>query len=881
MRIGTVQKQRRGEKKYPRADAEGKPKNAAAASIVGQLSPDIISTYFAPKLNEAASEALERYAGELLDYDDLIRDIEKLKAEEAEINADGTIYDAGEPPVAPETPLFRSKLLVAELEKLLNDTSNHFHSKKGGWKIHARAARFERLMDEKYGIFRPFLKEHPEVERFARSTQVKYANGYFSPIRQGPSPIPKSTAVIILFMMKRGDIRWEILTLSALFFLVGLQPWALVALVAVGHTLLEGRKKRCIKPMKKFIPTTKPFYQTQDDNDENISKEEKIKKKTDKLLSPVGAKLGSGENIDMSKYDTMILGAGPDALYTAALLSRAGRKVVVLTSKEDASGCYTITNTDGKSNIFDNVPFDLASSNISKISGQQELLAPALSNSTDYQGGIRFAQIGSDADGYAFEILSVPGMGSEGSTGPQIPFVLRATGTPAVMEDAAMSLGDGWPDNNGGIGNSMTGVYATTCESINSSSANFYLSKILPENINGMRKGGTYQEVASRYASAFLDKGFSFNAHARSLFAAIGMTGENIKSSNTSMAAHVTNISAALSGEGMHYPIGGPRALCHALAAVVEQSGGSIFSNVPVSELIFEADKAPTKPKPTEIDENQTEPSPRCIGVKLADGRELKLDMSNGSKNNYTPAVISMHGFVTTFIRLLSDDVRTKHKVPRGLPALSESRPVFKLLFALEGSAKNLDLTGADFYRLPGAALAQDEFDSISNQLKLGEIGWVDENSEEKLNVDDINKDPADNPQGSDIPTLLLSKPTKKKRTKFDTGVSWVHISFPSAKDPSFESRHGDITTCVVTVEADDDFVTFFDTKPKLYSIHRNKGESSGEYQRLVERIKKDLLEAYPQLEGKNGICLNISFSFRSFSSLTISSLIFRENCHL
>ena len=78
-----------------------------------------------------------------------------------------------------------------------------------------------------------------------------------------------------------------------------------------------------------------------------------------------------------------------------------------------------------------------------------------------------------------------------------------------------------------------------------------------------------------------------------------------------------------------------------------------------------------------------------------------------------------------------------------------------------------------------------------------------------------------------------------------------MQISFPSAKDPSFESRHGKITTCVVTIEADDDFVTPFETKPKLFAIQKHKTEASGDHQRLMERVKKDLLDTFPQLEGK------------------------------
>ena len=863
--MGKVEKARRGEKQPPRADAKGKPKHAAAASVVGKLSPDVISTYLAPELTERASSALEGYAGALLEYEDLMRDMERVRAE-AEINADGTVQNnASELPDPPLPPLYQTEFLVKELGEVLKDASDHFHSKKGAWKIHARAAKFERLMDEKYGIFRPYLKEHPEMERLIRSIQVKYANGNFSPFRQGKSPIPKSTAVIILFMMKRGDVRWEILTLATLFFLVGLQPWALVVLVAGAHTVLEGRRKRALKPMKTYIPAVEPYYDT---GDENSTKEAEDKKKNEMLLKPVGTPLDP--NPDFSAFDTMILGSGPDALYTAALLSRAGRKVVVMTSRADASGCYVIdTSNSAVLKKFEGVPFDVGSSNISKIEGQQELLAPALSTSTDYQGGIRFAKIGSKADGHAFEILSVPGMGAESGIGTQIPFVLRGDGLSTLMEDAAIHLGDSWPDIGGGIGNSQSGLYVTSCESVNSTSSHFYTSKMLPDKVNEKRNNGSYHGAAIRYASAFLDKAFPTNAHLRSLFSAIGMRGENIKPSMTSWAAHVTNVSAALSGDGMHYPIGGPRALCHALATVVEQSGGKVYTNVAISELIFEEEQS----SGTETQQAQTEenpPAPRCIGVKLADSRELKFDEAVINGGESSPAVISMHGFISTFIRLLPENIRVKYKVPRGLPALAESRPVFKALFALKGTARDLDVTGADYYRLPGAALAQDEVDPATGEIRLGETGWVDEPHEEEVNVEEVNEDNPQVPGSSstrnnrDKSSILLPKPIKKKKVKFETGVSWMQISFPSAKDPSFESRHGNVTTCVVTVEADDDFVTPFDTKPKLYSGQKGKGQASGEHLRLMERIKRDLLDVYPQLDGKNGVFVSFLFDFCS-----------------
>jgi len=102
--------------------------------------------------------------------------------------------------------------------------------------------------------------------------------------------------------------------------------------------------------------------------------------------------------------------------------------------------------------------------------------------------------------------------------------------------------------------------------------------------------------------------------------------------------------------------------------------------------------------------------------------------------------------------------------------------------------------------------------------------------------------------KGSDV-----TAPRKKsKRVKFDSGLSWMKISFPSAKDPSWGERYGDISTCVVTVEADDDFVQMFDSTPKIFS---SKRASVGDCTRLVERVTKDLIDTFPQLKGKIDFC--------------------------
>lgn len=815
-------------------DHEGaKPQHISSTTVIGQVSLDLITTVYEPLIKETAVQMMEEYAVQLADYEEL------NEGGASKVNTDGTTMGIENPP--PE-PIFSSPRVLNDLLETLHETSDYFFPadhKSGGYKIYANAAKFERMLDEKYGVFRPFITNHPELERTIRNVQRKYAMGYFSPIAK-ELPIPRSTAIMIVFMMQRGGMQWQILVLSSLLLIVGLQPWALVGLVTVFHSLVQKRRVRAIGTMSDKIPQVDSYYSETSVAD--IANREQ--RKQDALMTPVGQPISVTTDLDTSRYDTIIIGHGPGPLFAGSLLSRAGRKVLMLSPRDDASGCLELENST--KSCFKGIPFDVEANNVPKVTKLQNILAPALSTKTDCQGGIRFAQIGTELDGFAFEVLSIPGVGTD-RPDQSIPFVLKASGVTSLMNDAASFLGDGWPDLDGGIGNSTVGAYLSACETINETASAFYVSKIIPENVSSLRSDSQFHETAIRHTAPFLNKCFPANVHTRSLLAGIGMKGENIKPNATSMAAHVSNVCAASSGEGMHYPIGGPRALCKGLTNVIERSGGRILTGIVVKELIFEADESNETSNATTTEDGL--PAPRCLGVKLHDGREILFDVRRyEDESKASPAIISCIGLIDTFIRLMDEDTRSKHKVPRGLPALSERRPVFKVLFALKGTAEELDITGADFYRLPSASTAKDRLDE-AGELTFGEIGGHDDGDDDTERVDSpieevINKDDA----AEEVERYGIRK--KGRRVKFQAGESWIHIAFPSAKDPSFASRHGDVTTCVVTIEADDDFVTAFDTKPKLFLLNKETAASPAEKKRLLDRVTRDVLDTYPQLEG-------------------------------
>ena len=863
MRIGKPPKRSRTSIKAGNVIVRGvksRPKHISVETVVGQVSPDLIATLLGPHMIQLASESLEQFAGASLLYDDAVSLVQPT---EAEIDADGSISTSYDLPIPPTPPLYDSQFRIDELSAMLEDTSEHFMSK--GYKVHIKAAKFERLLDEKYGVFRPFVKDHPEVEQFIRSMQRKYASGYFHPIRQTAPPIPRSTSVILLFMLYRGKVPSSVLMLAGLFLLVGLQPWALVVVIAIGRAILNRRKHRLVGKIKRTIPAVPPYYNKFQNDD---------KAKHDILLQPVGSPLNDNEMIDCANYDVIMIGHGPGTLYTASLLSRIGRRLLVLSSENDASGCLNFqtipSSDDGSSNSTDlkqklsDLPFDVDNNNVPRISQQQELLAPALATTNDCQGGIRFAKVGSVDDDFAFEILSVPGMGcydteSYESNSGDIPFILKGSGgLQSLINDAAEFLGDQFPELENS--ESSTFRYVTNCQAINAKAGYFYLSKVLPEkSFTKYRSSTPYTDSTLHSTAEYLNQNFALNPHLRSLMAAIGMRGENLSPSSTCLAAHVTNVCNAVNEEGMHYPIGGPRALCHAFANIIEQNGGRIVTGVPLAELVFDK-TITTKTNKSKRDKEPS--SPFCVGVKLRTGAEVRFSADRYQQTlPNCPVVVTMDGFIQTFIRHLADDIRTEFKVPRGVPALSERRPVVHLLFAFQGTATELNVTGADFYRLPGAAVPHDSVDPVTGAVKYGDIGWLDEDrttSEDRIESTDKNTDNSE--------TEKTERRKKKKQVKFEAGQSWIRVSFPSAKDPSFESRHGNITTCVVTIEADDEFVQQYDTKPRIFMRKKPTASTPGEIQRLCERVKRDLFDIYPQLSG---MYLLISLQSMAWNSLS------------
>ena len=883
---------------------EKNPKRNPSSFQVGRVNPNLVSSVYSPLIIQQAEISAEKYASHI-DYfldqkgkKEEFRDVERKGHVEVGINGEEIKQDERvektnsidsnftiqteeasmdwshiDEAFDKKFHLFSKQSTIIELQKtIITPTSIEFSSVTNSYKARANVVKFERLLDEKYGFARPLLT-HPKVEPYVKLAQRKWATGQISFTRQTPPPIGLTTSIILLFMMYRNGIRKDGIALAALYLLVGLQPWVLLVLVVFCVERLEKIKRKRITGMTgSTIPLTTSYYHDDPANRNDI------------LKTPVGTSVPLEEQKALdNKYDVILLGDGPSALYCASLLSRVGRKVLVLSPLDDVSGemsmkGYNQIDVDnlkdpvGCTN-YEDIPFTVHDCKIAHTDRMQQLLAPAIATDQDCQGGIRFAMIGSEADGYAHDIFSIPGMGTtvlndnsytsndETNISPpskksivnnSVPFVLRAGGIQALAEDAASFLGDGWMLNPEDISSSSMAKYVTLITDLNNDAGNYYLSKLTDPKYNSWwdtdsrskkkaASGSTssdtneYRVASARYASDFLSHFIPLNPHVRSLSAAMGMSLEDLPPSKCSMAAHISNLSAMASEEGFTFPIGGIRALGKALENVIVKNGGLVARGIMVQELVFAQqnvidEKQSEKLKKSKEDKgNKTENNedgkgsndknkmgPKCIGVKLSSGTIIKTTSTDSDPSReFDGCVISSHGFLQTFLRLVPDSIRDNEGVPAGLPALKERRPQLKILMLLNGNRTTLNLPSADWWRLPNASLARDEVDQTTNQVIAGEVG--------------------------EMSSAINAR-------KFTSGSSWMRVSFPSTKDPSWEDRYGNISTCVVSIEADDDVVQMFESKPKIFVPKRRNEDAEI---RLVQRVLKDVREEFPQLVGK------------------------------
>jgi all-trans-retinol 13,14-reductase len=217
--------------------------------------------------------------------------------------------------------------------------------------------------------------------------------------------------------------------------------------------------------------------------------------------------------------------------------------------------------------------------------------------------------------------------------------------------------------------------------------------------------------------------------------------------------------------EGAAYPVGGAGRIAASILSTIERGGGTLLVAAEVSEVLIR--------------------NGRAVGVRMEDGHEI-----------LAPVVVSDAGVVNTFGSLVDESTRRRLGLEAKLAELEPSASHVCLYVGLAETAESLGLEATNRWIYPG-------YDHDENVRAFEE--------------------------DSDAP------------------LPSVYISFPSAKDPSWEARRGSTATLEVI-----SFVPYEWFEPWEGERWKKRGASYDELKaRYTERLLEALYEHVPEVKGK------------------------------
>ncbi|WP_237057353.1 phytoene desaturase family protein [Microbulbifer sediminum] len=220
---------------------------------------------------------------------------------------------------------------------------------------------------------------------------------------------------------------------------------------------------------------------------------------------------------------------------------------------------------------------------------------------------------------------------------------------------------------------------------------------------------------------------------------------------------------------GGFYPVGGASRIAETIIPQIQKSGGEVFTYARVETILLDGDRA--------------------RGVRMADGTEI-----------LAPVVVSGAGVLNTFERLLPHSATEAAGYDRQLQDVEPSMAHLCLYIGLQKTADELGLPKTNYWLYPS----------------------VDYEG-------DVDKFLADS----------------------DAEIPLVYISFPSAKDPSFNTRYPGRAT--IEIVAPGRYEWFEGWKDRPW------GKRGDDYEALKEAFSQRLLEHlyrhFPQLRGQVDYC--------------------------
>ncbi|XP_062993766.1 all-trans-retinol 13,14-reductase-like [Elgaria multicarinata webbii] len=168
---------------------------------------------------------------------------------------------------------------------------------------------------------------------------------------------------------------------------------------------------------------------------------------------------------------------------------------------------------------------------------------------------------------------------------------------------------------------------------------------------------------------------------------------------------------------GAWYPRGGASEIPFNIIPVIERSGGAVLMRARVGQILFSE-------------------SGVAIGVSVQKGSE-------GEVKVHAPVVISDAGIFNTFGKLLPPEIRSKPEIQSRLDMVRHGTGSFLVFVGLRGTKEELGIKSTNYWIYPN-----NDLDSITTKF------------------------------------------TSLSREEVSTNLPMLFITFPSAKDPTYQERH-------------------------------------------------------------------------------------------
>ena len=418
-------------------------------------------------------------------------------------------------------------------------------------------------------------------------------------------------------------------------------------------------------------------------------------------------------------YDAIVIGSGMGSLTSAALLSKEGKKVLILEKHYVAGGFTHVFKRKG-------YEWDVGIHYIGEV---QNLNSP-IRKMFDY---ITNSKLLWEDMGEVYDKIII---GDK-----KYDFVKG-------VENFKNKLISYFPDESEAISKYIKIVF-----DCNKTMKKFYIEKALPTFVSSFfgyffRK--KYLKYASKTTYEIISSITDNKELIKVLTAQYGDYGLPPKQSSFAMHASVVKHYF----KGGSFPIGGSSQIIKTIDPVIEKSGGKILVRAGVKKIIVKNNVA--------------------IGVMLEDGKEI-----------FSKLIISGVGVINTFNHLIDREITKKLGFDKCLKSVAPSAAHGCLYIGLKGDAKKLKLPKHNLWIYPEKT---DHDSSVKNYLEN---------------------------QSNEFPL--------------------VYVSFPSAKDPSWDKRYPDKSTIdIITLLPYEAFEKWDGTSWK------KRGE---EYENVKEKIAKRLLE--------------------------------------